>query len=195
MGRPARPTDETDLPEGVLWRRAVEQLVVRLGVFPGDRVVLAAPAGHDPAAACVDRLPRIDWARLGPDEGPFALPGSEARIPEVRWVEGALEAPPIEPGAVEAFVWMFGGTLLPPEAHEAVVEAWADTLPGYGKWMELVSVAGPRDPRLLAGEAHLRAAGFEKVRSTRLALGRVGGALFLQTGRATGAWESDDEEE
>lgn len=191
MDGAGRTTGTTPLPTGVLWRRAATQLATRLGVFPGDRVVVAAPPDHDPTEHLASRLPRVSFLRIG-GSGPFRFPADRTRAPRLGWVRADPADPPVQAERIEVVALMFGFPLLDEAAHAELVAAWAEVLPAFGKWFELVAVEGPNDPNIALAEEHLRENGFEKVRSTRLALGRMGSALYLVSGRATGP--SDEEE-
>ena len=157
--------------------------------YPSGDPKRGAPT--DSILAVTVRLPRVNFLRLG-DRTTFALPQPGPKGPRVLTVLADPMRPPVEPERVEIMVVLFAYPLLDRRAHAALVEAWADILPAFGKWFELVAADGPDDPVIDEAERHLKDNGFEKVRSTRLALGRMGSALYLVSGRATGP---DDEEE
>lgn len=198
------------LPEGSEWRRAAVQLSTRLGGYPGDRVLVFAPPERDPAPAIAHRLPRIRLLRVDDEIAGAAVRGEAAPerdtgttaspqpVPTARM---SLEHPAVQMESIDACVVVLAVPLLDAKRHAAFVETWAPTLAPFGKWLELVSVENPKDERLQQAESGLKQAGFEKVRSLRLAFGRRGRALYLVTGRWPGVdddddhYEEDDEDE
>lgn len=179
-----------ELPEGVLWRRAETQIVTRLGVGPGDRVVILAPPRRDVAPVFAKRFPRVDFLQVGDPGTPFGWTG-EHGADAVHRVRADPFRPPFPVEGVEAIIVLFAFPLLEPADHRRLVSVWAPRLYPFGKWFSLLALDGPNDPRLKQGETDLKEVGFEKVRSMRLALGRMGQSLYLQTAR----WPGLDEEE
>lgn len=197
MAKRAPPLARVDaMPGGNEWRRAATQLATRLGSYPGDRVLIFAPPERDPAPHLVRRLPRVRMIRIEDDPAGLADPAEppiDAEATPIR-IRMALDAPAFKLETIDACVVVFAVPLLPDEKHEEFVADWAPVLAPFGKWHELVSVTGPHDHRLAAAEEALRIAGFEKVRSLRLALGRRGRALYMVQGRWPGSDLDDDED-
>lgn len=168
------------LPEGHVWRRAARQLTERLGVFPGDTVLVAAPATHDPTPALAARMPRLNWLQL--------VAGAFDRVdgpptPGVETVQAPLFRPPLEEERLEAIVSVFAVPLLTDKQHERFVKAWAPVLAPYGKWLSLVALGSSNDPRLKQSEQHLKDNAFTRVRTNRLGSGGGTTTLAIMSAR------------
>lgn len=167
------------LPEGYAWRRGALQLIERLGALPGDRVVVLAPAAHDPTPALAARLPRVQWLQVG--GGPFDW--DEERDPSIVRVRTDPHKPPFEDESLDAVVDVFSVPLLAPEDHEAFIEAWAHVLAPFGKWLALLALESSKDPRLKQTEQTLKENEFTRVRSNRLGGGGAGATIAIASGR------------
>lgn len=174
------PATSTALPEGHVWRRAALQLTERLGGYPGDRVLVAAPASHDPTPALVARMPRMEWLQL--IAGPFQR--AEGPVTTgVEYVNASVLKPPLEDESIEALVTVFAVPILSDKDHARFVRTWAQVLAPFGKWLSLVAVESSNDPRLKQAEQTLKDNEFTRVRTNRLGSGGGTTTLAIMSAR------------